>query len=1060
MIERKAGTADFSNLSGDATATAGGLLTLADIFKKFRNTSVITENDHVLTAANVLTGNVILAPTADSFNQLPSVASLIAAIPNCVVGSNFHFSIQNLSVNKYTYIGDAGTEYTFIPPTQFSDTILVGQSAIYKIFITSITPGSETASIMHVAHSPVGAAHDASNIRLADGLIPIGNGGGWAEERSMTGEVSITNLGATTVGVLPGTRIELSEVGTATYDDVQDFFNLQSAGRISGGVLSTVDATHISVTAGKGIIRDNTTSTATMKFVDFSANTNLLITANLTNYIYVDYNGGTPIIAATTTHTNINKNSHFVLGAAFGNGVETPYIVTTGMNAINWAVEDHNRLVECRRVERASGGVIAETGTRNISTTDGVFYIAGTRQTITAKDTSGTDKFTYVYRASPSGWTEVANQTQIDNVYYDDGTGTLNDLTANRYGVHWVYILYDGSIYVLYGQGDYTLAQSQEAQLPSTVPIELHDFGILAAKIIIKKSASAFTEIASAYITPFATSNPVDHNDLGGLQGGTTGEYYHTTSAQNSALHGAVTLDTNADTILSLSTQALGLDTQTANTSLMGPVSGAAAVPTFRSTVDADVPATLNPTIAGLAVSANSATPGDVRVSITNTNAAGDSRFSVVNSTGGTFAAQVTGSTYPSVPNVAALASDSSISALVFSTDGDIATGGDGYISFKTGGYNAAQERMRILADGNVKVNNLTASRMVVTDGSTYFTSGTNTDADVADAVTKKHVAVTVSAPIVISTQALSLNTPQLIGNLKPVVNAAANKLDIFTKSGGAVPDATNIITVAIPDGNGATFRSREATYLSGTSQFILADGVNYWNKGSLDGEIKTAYIYAIWDGTGIIWALGGYSGFTRCPASTTETDDDFFLLEASSTYTKAVTEYCVCVGKIRYQYDTGDTPDHTIQATVLDAPQVMWNPRSDYGYQKNLAVTNTQGGDIGDDSANGIVLVVKQSGKYKISFSLTAGCNSYFRAILKTGSATYASATGRNWAQVYLAGGAAHASNSSETYLNVGDYIHMGAAVVGSSGNRIVYGDDSGAPYVGGTNINFHRID
>jgi hypothetical protein len=118
-----------------------------------------------------------------------------------------------------------------------------------------------------------------------------------------------------------------------------------------------------------------------------------------------------------------------------------------------------------------------------------------------------------------------------------------------------------------------------------------------------------------------------------------------------------------------------------------------------------------------------------------------------------------------------------------------------------------------------------------------------------------------------------------LVGNLKLVVNATVNKLDIFTKTGGAVPDATDYFTVDIPDGNGYTARTRKAAYLSGTSQFIMADATNYWSKGDLAAEIKTAYVYAIWDSAGgIVWALGGYSGFTRVPASTIETDDDFFL--------------------------------------------------------------------------------------------------------------------------------------------------------------------------------------
>lgn len=54
--------------------------------------------------------------------------------------------------------------------------------------------------------------------------------------------------------------------------------------------------------------------------------------------------------------------------------------------------------------------------------------------------------------------------------------------------------------------------------------------------------------------------------------------------------HDAITLATDADTVLSLTDQEVGLDTQTANTVLAGPSSGAAADPTFRALVADDIP--------------------------------------------------------------------------------------------------------------------------------------------------------------------------------------------------------------------------------------------------------------------------------------------------------------------------------------------------------------------------------------------------------------------------------------------------------------------------------------
>ena len=65
----------------------------------------------------------------------------------------------------------------------------------------------------------------------------------------------------------------------------------------------------------------------------------------------------------------------------------------------------------------------------------------------------------------------------------------------------------------------------------------------------------------SGSITINAAASGVNHNSLSGLQGGTTNEYYHLTSAQYSALHSAVTLNTSAHDYLSLSTQQITLGT-------------------------------------------------------------------------------------------------------------------------------------------------------------------------------------------------------------------------------------------------------------------------------------------------------------------------------------------------------------------------------------------------------------------------------------------------------------------------------------------------------------------
>ncbi len=76
----------------------------------------------------------------------------------------------------------------------------------------------------------------------------------------------------------------------------------------------------------------------------------------------------------------------------------------------------------------------------------------------------------------------------------------------------------------------------------------------------------------------------------------------HTAIGDGAPHHAAVTLAASADVLLGLSTQQLSLDTQSANTGLFGPTTGAAAAPTFRSLVSADIP---NPLFLGDTSNAN-----------------------------------------------------------------------------------------------------------------------------------------------------------------------------------------------------------------------------------------------------------------------------------------------------------------------------------------------------------------------------------------------------------------------------------------------------------------------
>jgi len=305
-------------------------------------------------------------------------------------------------------------------------------------------------------------------------------------------------------------------IGTPTYDDFQDWLNIiQSAGRICGGEI-TENAAHngtIDVAAGTGFIKTTDSATGVTKSFDWDADTGIALTDNMINYIYMDYNGGAPVIGVTTDRTTLDGRTEFILGKVYREGT-TLHILSFGIRLTELAYNEHERLISVRGFERASGGEISETGQRYLTSGAGVFYFGLNRITTSAQDTSGADRFTYWYRDGGGGWTKVTGQQQIDNTHYDDGSGALATLTANRYGVHWVYIHFDSDINVVYGKGNYKLAEAENAVLPDTVPELVSDFGVLAAKIVVQKSGANLLTVKSAYKELFPTTFPPKLGDL------------------------------------------------------------------------------------------------------------------------------------------------------------------------------------------------------------------------------------------------------------------------------------------------------------------------------------------------------------------------------------------------------------------------------------------------------------------------------------------------------------------------------------------------------------------
>jgi hypothetical protein len=138
---------------------------------------------------------------------------------------------------------------------------------------------------------------------------------------------------------------------------------------------------------------------------------------------------------------------------------------------------------------------------------------------------------TYHYVNSASNWT-YTTQSGYDNGNYN-GPGGFVPLTTNSWSVNFVYkIVSDNTndvAIILSSQQYDNLIDAEIAQPSSTLPQFISDFGILLGRFIVQSGSTSPT-IQSAFLNIFTTTPITQHNQLLGLQGGTSGQYYHLTS--------------------------------------------------------------------------------------------------------------------------------------------------------------------------------------------------------------------------------------------------------------------------------------------------------------------------------------------------------------------------------------------------------------------------------------------------------------------------------------------------------------------------------------------------
>jgi len=339
---------------------------------------------------------------------------------------------------------------------------------------------------------------------------------------------------------------------TKTDLDVDDLEEIQkyadSPMVVSGGEITEGTTGTFTVAALTALLRTTDSLTGALVKVTLAEQANQSITAaNTTYFICLNYNGGSPTISLSETNPYDADKRNIPIGKVMKDGSDNVHYISGGFNFQDGVKKLHTRAMTLRSVELNGGSTISYKATNNFTMAAGTAFGGINKFSLDAYDSSAT---TYIpIRTNGATFIEDTPRNTIDYLHYDAQDGTLGTVGNNKYGVFWIYKhIDDNDVYVRYGVGSYSLAEAQVTKEPSK-PDHLTDFGCLIGRIIVPQSGSSFTVIDMVTDRFFAGTKVGDHAYLGNLQGGTTDEYYHLTSAQHSAISTNVTTKTTTDTL-------------------------------------------------------------------------------------------------------------------------------------------------------------------------------------------------------------------------------------------------------------------------------------------------------------------------------------------------------------------------------------------------------------------------------------------------------------------------------------------------------------------------------
>ena len=300
------------------------------------------------------------------------------------------------------------------------------------------------------------------------------------------------------------------------YDDgAWRFFKpATSTGLRTGGILSINggDNTKFDISAGTGIVADNATDSnnPTTTNVSWSAATAVTVTDLATaDFSIIGVNSSGALVQQTSLFTRHDLRDFIQIGIVVH--ISHSFIEAVVMNPVPVFDErlESRDFIDLFGPFNVDGNVYSPNGVNlNVNRSAGsAFYpgsnISGDRKNpnVAATSLDAVTSLTYDYRdVTPGTWTFAAPSTTIDPDNWDDGTGTLNSVTAGKFTIQTIFFFPPtASNIIQYGQVEYNTMSDAVSGIQDTFEIDPRQGNSLfRAWLVLGQGATDLSNTAQA----------------------------------------------------------------------------------------------------------------------------------------------------------------------------------------------------------------------------------------------------------------------------------------------------------------------------------------------------------------------------------------------------------------------------------------------------------------------------------------------------------------------------------------------------------------------------------